>query len=177
MVRDRRKTTPMHSDTPESDGGRIAVRSLGPGDIPRVMELEGLCFAYHWTEEQFRLGLERGAFRILGVGGRCSLLGYMAYSVIEDEMEVLNLAVHPDCRRRGLGRRLMEACLDDCRRSGVRVCFLDVKVSNHPAIDLYVQFGFKKIGIRKKYYPDTKEDALLYRKDMDEDGAGTQHED
>lgn len=166
----------MQPDKPQSGRRPISVRRLGPESIPMVMELESLCFAYHWTEEQFRLGMERGAFRVLGVGGRCSLMGYIAYSVIEDEMEILNLAVHPDCRRRGLGGALLAHALEDCRQSGVRVCFLDVKVSNHPAIDLYGRFGFRKIGIRKKYYPDTREDALLFRMDMEEGFSARQSE-
>lgn len=130
------------------------------------MELERVCFDYHWTPDQFLMGLERGVFRILGVrqGGR--LVGYLALSIILDEMEILNLAVHPDFRQKGLGTALLERGFDICIKKGVRKSFLDVKVSNESAIRLYEKNGYVKIGVRKKYYPDTKEDALLYRYDF-----------
>ncbi|MGE4506795.1 MAG: ribosomal protein S18-alanine N-acetyltransferase [Desulfovibrionaceae bacterium] len=131
-----------------------------------VMELERLCFPYHWTEEQFRLGLERGAFQVLGALDGEALVGYLAFSIILDEMEILNLAVHPAERRRGLGARLLGKLLAVCRERGVRTGFLDVKQSNTPAIDLYLKFGFKKRGVRKRYYPDTGEDALLLSREI-----------
>ncbi|WP_250645478.1 ribosomal protein S18-alanine N-acetyltransferase [Salidesulfovibrio onnuriiensis] len=134
--------------------------------IHDVIELEKACFAYHWTEEQFRLGLERNAFHIFGVREEGRLVGYLAFSMIVDEMEILNLAVHPDFRRRGLARRLLAAVMDVCREKGMQSGFLDVKESNAPAISLYEDFGFQRNGRRKRYYPDTKEDALLYRYDF-----------
>ncbi|MCM0754373.1 ribosomal protein S18-alanine N-acetyltransferase [Desulfovibrio aminophilus] len=150
--------------TEETPGSGAEV--LGPDDIRAVMELESLCFAYHWTEEQFRLGLERGAFHILGMRRGDRIVGYIAYSVIAEEMEVMNLAVHPEFRRQGLGAGLLDAALRHCRQAGAREGFLDVKESNLPAIDLYRKFGFKQIGVRKRYYPDTLEDALLFRCDI-----------
>lgn len=153
---------PAHAGGTPETGAEV----LGPADIRAVMELEALCFAYHWTEEQFRLGLERGAFHILGVRRSGKIVGYIAYSVIQDEMEVMNLAVHPEFRRQGLGATLLDAALGHSRRAGARQGFLDVKESNLPAIDLYRKFGFKQIGVRKRYYPDTLEDALLFRCDI-----------
>ena len=160
--------------------GHFAVERLGAADVEGVMELERRCFAYHWSEEQVRLGLERGAFNVLGVRLQGGLAGYLAYSTICDEMEILNLAVHPDRRRRGIARALMEAMLRDCRERGVAKGFLDVKVSNLSAIDLYRKFGFKQYGVRKRYYPDTKEDALLFSLDIEAGGGdvletGAQH--
>lgn len=142
------------------------IEPLGPGDIREIMELERLCFAYHWTEEQFRLGLERGAYHILGLRLDGRMVGYAAFSVIQDEMEIMNLAVHPEFRRRGFGARLLDAVLRHSRAAGAQQGFLDVKESNIPAIDLYRKFGFNQIGVRKRYYPDTREDALLFRCDI-----------
>lgn len=144
------------------------VQFLGPDDMSEVMELERQCFKYHWTEEQFRLGLEKGAFRILGAGRdkHGKLVGYLAFSAVVDEMEILNLAVLPEYRRGGYGAKLMAVLLAFCRKNGIRKGFLDVKTSNTPAIDLYLKFGFKKIGVRKRYYPDTGEDALLLKREI-----------
>jgi ribosomal-protein-alanine N-acetyltransferase len=141
--------------------------NLGPESVREVMEIERACFAYHWTEEQFLLGLERGAYFI--VGWRCHgvLVAYLAFSMIADEMEILNLAVLPEFRRRGIARRLLDAVLHISRRRGMKKGFLDVKESNTPAISLYEDYGFVQVGRRKRYYPDTKEDALLYVLDFD----------
>ena len=147
-------------------GADILLETLGPGDVDEILALESLCFEYHWNADQFRRGLLAGAFHVLGLRLGEHLVGYGAYSVVVDEMEVLNLAVHPKLRRRGLGDRLLRAMLLDCASRGVRTGFLDVKVSNTAAIDLYRKFGFNQIGIRRKYYPDTGEDALLFRLDF-----------
>ena len=112
------------------------------------------------------MGLERGVYKILGVRVDGQLAGYIAFSLIADEMEILNLAVHPDRRGDGIGAALLERAFDICIKKGIKTSFLDVKVSNEPAIGLYKKFGYVKIGVRKKYYPDTKEDALLYRYDF-----------
>jgi len=81
-------------------------------------------------------------------------------------MEILNLAVHPDYRKKGLATSLLQRAFEICKKKGIAKSFLDVKVSNTPAIELYKKFGYVQIGVRKKYYPDTKEDALLFRHDF-----------
>ena len=83
-----------------------AVARLGAEDVRDLMALEGVCFDYRWTREQFLLGLEKDAFRVLGIRRDGVLVAYAAFSIIKDEMEILNLAVHPDYRRQGLGERL-----------------------------------------------------------------------
>ena len=138
------------------------IIELGLESLNELRELEQVCFDYYWTEEQFRLGLERRAFYVLGYVLDGFLVGYLAYSRVLDEMEVLNLGVHPDFRKKGIGRELMRALLEQCRETGATKGLLDVKKSNYPAIALYESLGFKQVGVRKKYYPDTKEDALLY---------------
>ena len=142
------------------------IFQLNATELKELIELEQLCFDYHWTPEQFLMGLERGIYTILGVRIDGQLAGYIAFSLVADEMEILNLAVHPNHRKLGLGTRLLEKTFDMCIRRGIKTSFLDVKASNEPAIQLYKKFGYVKIGIRKKYYPDTKEDALLYRYDF-----------
>ncbi|MGL1862370.1 MAG: ribosomal protein S18-alanine N-acetyltransferase [Pseudodesulfovibrio sp.] len=134
--------------------------------MDELIELEKLCFAYSWTRDQFLMGLERGVFTILGVRNNGILVGYIAFSLIEDEMEILNLAVHPDFRKRHIGTKLLDRGFKICRKKGIAKSFLDVKESNVAAIDMYEKFGYTQIGIRKKYYPDTKENALLYRYDF-----------
>jgi len=131
-----------------------------------LMHLEQLCFAYHWTREQFAMGLERGVYRFLGVRQHGRLAGYIAFSLVEDEMEILNLAVHPEHRRCGIGAALLARALEVCAKKGIAKSFLDVKASNVAAIDLYRKFGYEQIGVRKRYYPDTGDDALLFRHEI-----------
>lgn len=143
-----------------------AVVRLRASDVDDLIELEKLCFAYHWSRDQFLMGLDRNVYLTLGIREKDQLVGYLAFSLIEDEMEILNLAVHPDFRKEGIATILLKSAFAICKKKGIRKSFLDVKVTNTPAIELYRKFGYVKIGVRKKYYPDTKEDALLFRHDF-----------
>lgn len=145
---------------------------LGVGDVDAVMDLERLCFRTRWTREQFLLGLGRGAFRILGIYESGALLAYVAFSLIAREMEIMNIATHPAHRRKGLGAWLLAKALDICRAERAQQGFLEVRRSNHGAIDLYQKFGFIQVGIRKNYYPDNNEDALLFRLDFPSSECG-----
>ncbi|TIH19768.1 ribosomal-protein-alanine N-acetyltransferase [Marinifilum sp. JC120] len=146
----------------EVTSGTQKIFDLGPEHITQLRALESLCFAYQWTEEQFRLGLEKNAFFVLGYEEQGMLIGYLAYSIVLDEMEVLNLGVHPEFRRKGIGRALMHDLMRRCQEMDMKRGLLDVKESNIPAIGLYESLGFVQVGVRKNYYPDTREDALLY---------------
>ncbi|GKT28598.1 N-acetyltransferase RimI/Ard1 like protein, partial [Aduncisulcus paluster] len=126
--------------------GTQKIFDLGPEHLSQLRALESLCFEYYWTEEQFQQGM---------------LVGYLAYSIVLDEMEILNLGVHPEFRRKGIGRALMLDLMQRCREMNVKRGLLDVKESNAPAIGLYESLGFVQVGVRKNYYPDTREDALL----------------
>jgi len=139
---------------------------LGVDDIAVVMDLERMCFRTRWTREQFLLGLERRAFRILGIHERGVLVAYVAFSLIAQEMEIMNIAAHPFHRRKGLAKRLLGEAIDICRRENAVQGFLEVRRSNVGAIDLYKKFGFIQVGTRKNYYPDNNEDALLFRLDF-----------
>ena len=144
--------------------GPVVVR-LGAADVDDLMALESLCFDYHWTREQFLLGLERGAYHVFGIRSRGALAAYAAVSIVAGEMEILNIAAHPQQRRKGLATALLRRVFAECRARGVEQGFLDVKASNRAAIDLYRRFGFKQYGVRERYYPDTGEDAVLMRCD------------
>jgi ribosomal-protein-alanine N-acetyltransferase len=149
---------------------------LGVGDLTEVMDLERLCFRTHWTREQFLLGLERGAFHILGIRINGALLAYLAFSVIAGEMEVMNIATHQDHRRKGFAARLLGKALEIARMKRAQQAFLEVRRSNLGAIDLYQKFGFIQVGTRKHYYPDNNEDALLFRLDFPPPECGASEE-
>lgn len=90
--------------------------------------------------------------------------GYLCFWVLAEECQLLNLAVHPACRRQGVATRLIENLLDVCRMKRILNCHLEVRASNQIAKSLYRKFGFRHQGVRKKYYADTGEDAWIMRR-------------
>jgi [ribosomal protein S18]-alanine N-acetyltransferase len=90
--------------------------------------------------------------------------GYLCFWIVSDECHILNLAVHPACRRRGIASRLITHLLEYCERKRIGNCYLEVRISNRVAKSLYLKFGFQEEGCRRQYYSDTGEDALIMRR-------------
>ena len=139
--------------------------------MPECAALEELCFPSFWTEEQFRETWKQDWFAGYGLFVGQKLMAYISLSVLAGELEVLNMAVHPDMRGKGLSRPLMSYALDDTlegrhreRRGlepdGWENGVLEVRVGNAPARALYSGLGFVEAGMRKRYYSDG-EDALI----------------
>lgn len=135
---------------------------LGPEDVKDVVALEQACFSTPWTEEQFNLSLEQKVFALFGLRLEGRLAAYAAIYHAAGELEILNIAVAPEHRRQGLGRRLLSLLLQVAAKMGITRGVLEVRISNAPAIALYESLGFTRIGVRPGYYKDTDEDALLY---------------
>ena len=147
------------------------IRWLLPDDMPECAALEALCFPSFWTEEQFRETWHKTWFAGYGLFEDGRLMAYISLSVLAGELEVLNMAVRPEARGRGLSRQLMAFALADTlegkhleRRGlapeGWESGVLEVRVGNAPARALYSGLGFIKAGMRKRYYSDG-EDALI----------------
>lgn len=134
---------------------------FGPGDVAELTALEKLCFTSPWDEERFLLGLSRKVFHVFGYKNEDRIRAYLSVYHVAGEMEILNLAVHPDFRRQGLGKRLLCKVLKIGRKMGMEQAHLEVRESNIAALKLYESSGFAVVGRRKRYYPDTGEDALL----------------
>ena len=144
------------------DSPKQAVRCvrLAIKDAPALSSLESRCFALPWTEQSFAEAFAGKTFRAFGIRETASplpareLAGYIAVYHTPDEVEILNIAVREDRRRRGYGSLLMATALQDAKETGI------------PAIHLYESFGFRQVGKRRGYYQDTGEDALIYTLDM-----------
>lgn len=149
------------TDTQGADG--LEFTRLDRGDLPALAAMERECFASPWTEEQFLLGLEQGVFKVFGLKDAGRLVAYCSFYHVADGMEILNIAVRPERRRSGLGRRLLGLVLAICGKLGVTEAHLEVREGNTAARRLYESFGFKPCGLRKGYYPDNGEDAVLMR--------------
>jgi ribosomal-protein-alanine N-acetyltransferase len=131
-------------------------------DLDDLVALEKICFPHAWTEQQFWLCIKQKEYYIFGLKKAGKLAAYMSFQHIIDEIEILKLAVHPAHRRKGIGKRLLGLVLQNCMDMGIKKAYLEVRRSNTAALALYTGFGFVQTGIRKGYYPDNKEDALLF---------------
>ena len=141
-------------------GERVIIRKMTPDDLEEIMAIEEVSFDNPWQEEMFEAEMSGPISEALSVEIDGMYAGYMTCRVILDEAHLMNVAIHPDFRRRGYGRRLVQQFLDDCRERGVIVVYLEVRPSNASARKLYRRFGFRTTGVRNKYY-ENGEDALL----------------
>lgn len=148
---------------------------LESDDMAGVAGLEARCFSFPWREEQLRAALALPHFIVYGLKGQGRLLAYISLSLVPGEVEVLNIATRPEERRRGLARRLLHLALEAAAPLAVTPdggrAFLEVRVSNAPALGLYRSLGFERVGVRKGYYRDTGEDALVLSLDLPAAGA------
>jgi [ribosomal protein S18]-alanine N-acetyltransferase len=139
-----------------------AIRPMHAADLNGVQHVEQASYDYPWSRAVFRDCLLAGYFSlVLDIDG--TVCGYAIMSIAAAEAHVLNLCVHPAVRRRGFGRRLLNALLIRAQDAGVKQVFLEVRPSNRAAIDLYVSVGFKEAGIRPGYYQarEGRENAVV----------------
>jgi len=164
-------------------------------DLDGILAVDALTFTNPWTRQMYEWEASRSDVSRLFVahlatrqppssgGGAAAdslstaagpLIAYCAVWVIFDELHINNLAVHPDWRRQGIARSLLEFVLDDARRAGALHATLEVRRSNQPALELYDSLGFTVEGVRAGYYRDPVEDALvLWRRHLAADIPGT----
>ncbi len=125
------------------------------------MAIERIAYSYPWSERFFRQELQVECSRSLLVQLEGRIVGYILFWLLPGEIDIHNVAVHPEFRRRGLGRRLLEQVIAEARGRASSRITLEVRKSNLPAQKLYESMGFAYNGVRKNYYSDDGEDALL----------------
>lgn len=140
---------------------------MGAGDIARVLEIERSSQPSPWPAQLFLQELGRDwAYVDLARAERdgdepATVVGFCNYWLVHDEVHLLNLAIHPDWRRRGIATRLMNHLLDFARERACRFVTLEVRASNQPARALYRGYGFEAVGVRPRYYAESGEDAVV----------------
>ena len=134
--------------------------------IAQIAALEKLCFTDPWSENSVRSELSNPLSLWLVAEEDGKVIGYVGSQSVPPEADVMNLAVAPDHRKRGIGRKLMTELIAELRNSGITALFLEVRVGNMPAQNLYRSLGFAEVGRRPKYYVNPTEDALILRKEL-----------
>lgn len=136
-------------------------------DISKLAELENLCFDDPWSENMLLEDLKNDNTLYIGAFIDDSILvGYIGIWEIGDTGEITNVAVHPNYRKMGMASMLLEKLIEYCCNDGFRYINLEVRESNLPAINLYTKFGFEKVGLRKNYYKNPTENAVLMTKTL-----------
>ena len=138
------------------------VAPMAVSDLEAVSRIEQLCFHIPWSRDALRMEVEQNRCARYFVAKEDNMvIGYGGMWLVLDEAHITNIAIHPDYRRKGAGRLIMETMMKEAVKSGAERMTLEVRVSNKPAISLYTSLGFEEGGIRKGYYANNREDALI----------------
>ena len=144
----------------------MEIVRINKGHVAEVAALERECFSLPWSENSIRseLSNELSLWLVAVEGDR--VLGYVGSQTVLGESDMMNLAVCPDCRRRGIGKALVEALCTALAEGNAVSLTLEVRASNEAAKALYDSLGFTRIGRRSRYYTRPTEDAELFRKEL-----------
>ena len=133
--------------------------------VSQIAELEKLCFQDPWSERSIASELGNKLSLWLVALDNQKVVGYVGSQTVLGETDMMNIAVHPDYRRQGIANLLILCLIARLTERGSHSLMLEVRVSNKPAISVYHHLGFAEVGVRKNYYRNPKEDALILRKE------------
>ena len=140
---------------------------MEPGHVSQIAELEKICFSDPWSENSIATELtSRLSYWLVAVEDG-QVVGYIGSQSVLGESDMMNVAVHPERRRRGIAEKLVLALSHDLKQRDNVCLTLEVRASNAPAIALYEKLGFAQVGRRPNYYRNPKEDALILRKEWE----------
>ena len=135
--------------------------------VTSVAELEKICFGTEaWSEKSVTSELTNSLSLWLVADDNGRVAGYVGSQTVMDETDMMNVAVHPDYRKQGIATALIVGLVGELRKKGSHCLTLEVRASNENAISLYRKLDFQQIGLRKNYYHNPKEDALILRKEF-----------
>lgn len=139
----------------------LTVSLFTKEDIPAVASIEREEFSIPFKENDFFELYESEISNVLVAKAGSTVVGYVSFTVILDECQIINFATKNQFKRQGVGKTVMEALISHCEKLGVKKYFLEVRVSNEGAISLYKKYGFVPVGISKNHFSAPREDAVL----------------
>lgn len=145
------------------------LRPMEERDLPFVMQIERLCFTNPWKEASFKGEIENYPIsfpKVIVHRPDEKVIGYVIFWLLAEEAQISNIAVHPDYRRQGIGEAVLKETLVTIRKFEAKYVVLEVRPSNFPARILYSKFGFETLGLRRNYYKDPAEDAMVLIKHL-----------
>jgi ribosomal-protein-alanine N-acetyltransferase len=142
---------------------QMLILPARPTDLRAVYRIAQLSFPIPWPLDELRRELTRpfSELRVLRSDAGSAVLAFLNHWRVADELQIMNIAVDPDQRRRGYGSALLADLLATARTQAITAVTLEVRRSNRGAINLYEQHGFRQVGVRPRYYSDNLEDALV----------------
>lgn len=144
----------------------MIIRKMRLEDVSAIAKLEQICFSDPWSEASIKSELNNPLSYWLVADDNGTIAGYVGSQSVLDSADMMNIAVAPEYRRRGVGRMLINNLISYLREQKVIALLLEVRVSNMAAISLYQKFGFQQVGRRPRYYHNPREDALIFRKGL-----------
>lgn len=147
-------------------GQETQIRFMEEKDCQEVADLEQQCFTVPWSFDSIKQSFANPNGYFFVAEREQKIVGYIGMMKAENEGDILNVAVSTQNRRQGIGTRLMEHLLYFAQEKGIETLFLEVRESNRGAIALYEQKGWKKIGVRKRYYTNPTEDGIVMTVDL-----------
>jgi len=148
----------------QNKGIEFSIEKMDLSHLDRVLAIEKKCFGDPWSRQMFEREIFSPIARyIVAVDKEGNIYGYAGIITIFDTAEITNIAVDPNFRGYGIGRALMKNLLENITKE-VDKAYLEVRSSNTPAINLYEKFGFVRVGVRRNYYDNPPEDAILMTK-------------
>ena len=143
----------------------MIIEKMQACHVTQIAELETICFSDPWSEKSIGSELENKlSFWLVAMEGD-RVAGYVGSQTVLDETDMMNIAVHPDYRRKGIAEALVTALIARLKEQGSTSLMLEVRASNEPARKLYEKMGFVQVGRRPNYYRNPKEDAYILRKE------------
>jgi len=144
----------------------MIIRKMIPSDVAAIAELEKVCFSDPWSADSIAYELVNPLSYWLVAELDGVVAGYVGSQSVLDAADMMNIAVAPNYRKRGIGQALVNALTDYLSKNNVIALLLEVRVSNRPAISMYEKLGFQQVGKRPNYYRNPREDALILRKEL-----------
>lgn len=139
----------------------VTINLMKEDDIDGVLDISSLSFSVSWSRDSYIEELNNPIAKYFVAKADNKVIGFAGTWIVLDEAHITNIAIHPNYRKKGIASKLLMELITHCRNTGCIAYTLEVRSSNKAARRLYEKYSFKEAGVRKGYYEDNKEDAVL----------------